>query len=79
MNTDEGIYEHIGDAPQNVTTLFVGEVVQIKGEQHRVTEIKDRHVTLELMSIEDRIDELYTPPVRNRHERRAFEKQARKR
>jgi hypothetical protein len=78
MNTDEGIYDHDGAAPKYATTLSVGEVVKIKGEDHRVTEIKDRKVTLELMSLDDRLDEVVARS-QNRHERRVAEVEARRR
>jgi len=62
MNTDTGHFETVEEAPKWATHIRVGERVTLKGEQCKVTEINDRHITLELLSAEDRGE-------MNRHER----------
>ncbi len=79
MNTETGIFEQEEEAPTWATTIEIGEVVKIKGEECRVTEIKRRSITLELMSRTDR-QEMFDALDRasNRHERRAAEAALRK-
>lgn len=83
MDPDAGRFVEEERVREWMKKLELGEVVEIKGEKLEVLEIKDRTVTLKLLSMEDRLRKAMDLEPKayhglNREEKRALDRKRRR-
>ena len=83
MNTDSGRFVEEAEAKAWMKRISIGEVVEVKGEEFEVEEIRERHLVLKMLSKSERAEKRLgaagvNPLDLNRASRRSLDSKARK-